>query len=107
MDEPQRANWWETPEEALEREELELCDHLLEYGRDRKFDGGRCSLLCSRCRVVLGYWGVAEGGTLADGPYQYTEWLCVDPDHPGCRNGDRIDYIWEREASEEQTGGLW
>lgn len=101
-----RWNWWETPEEAAEREELELCDHLIEYGRDRKFDGGRCSLLCSRCRVVLGFWGVAEGGTLADGPYKYTEYLCLHPEH-GYRCGEPVEYIWNREPDTQQGQGLW
>lgn len=89
-----------------EEENFSDCDHLFEYGRNRKFDGGRCPLLCSRCHLILGFWGVAEGGTLADGPYKYTEYLCLHPEH-GYRCGEPVEYLWERGASEEQTGGLW
>lgn len=101
--ESQRANWWETPEETAEREEAELCEHLLDYGRRRKFDGGRCPLLCEGCHLIVGWWKVAEGGTLAEGPFHCYEWLCLDPEHPGCQqDGEPIEYLlWEG----DQPGG--
>lgn len=34
----------------------DVCDHDLSYGRQRKYDSGRCPVLCGACRLIVGWW---------------------------------------------------
>lgn len=105
MGDPFNPAWMEDDDD-LGMDGENLCDHLLDYGRQRKFDGGRCPILCGKCRLILGFWEVAEGGTLHDGPYKYTEFLCDHPEH-GYRCGEPIEYIQQREPDPQEGQGLW
>jgi hypothetical protein len=97
---------WMEDDDDLGMDGDDFCDHLVDYGRQRKFDGGRCPLLCSRCRLIIGYWGVAEGGTLSEGPYKYSEYICVE--HPySDGGGNLIEYEVEREPDPQEGQGLW
>lgn len=71
------------------------CEHLIEYGRRRKYDGGRCPVLCEGCRLIIGWWELAEGGTMADGPFLVHEYMCIEPEHArGCPcSGEPIEYL--------------
>jgi hypothetical protein len=42
-------------EARAEAEEFADCDHRVEYGRIKKFDGGRLPILCGRCSLILEY----------------------------------------------------
>jgi hypothetical protein len=43
-------------EAEAEEAECADCDHREEYGRVKKFDGGRLPILCGRCSHIVG-WG--------------------------------------------------
>lgn len=54
-------------------EQQNNCCH--KGGRDRKWDGGNCPLLCSDCRLIVGWWELAPGASIESGRYKYTEWV--------------------------------
>ena len=62
MDDEQRRIIREVLAEA-EAEEAEFadCDHRPEYGRVKKFDGGRLPILCGRCSLIIGHQRRNEG----------------------------------------------
>lgn len=50
-----KAIYFEEAADFLDEYDAKNCTHL-NTGRVKKFDGGKCPLLCGRCYTIVGTW---------------------------------------------------